>query len=78
MHVVLAVDDTERAKSFYRTAFGWEPHLEWPGEYAELVLSDVDRLGLYPRDGFRRVRGVAARRPAGGDADRHGPVRAHR
>ena len=52
MHVVLAVDDTERAKAFYRTAFGWEPHLEWPGEYAELVLSDVDRLGLYQRDGF--------------------------
>jgi catechol 2,3-dioxygenase-like lactoylglutathione lyase family enzyme len=49
MHVVLAVSDVQRAYDFY--VFGWESHLEWPGEYTELVLSDDNRLGLYRRDG---------------------------
>ena len=58
MHVVLAVEDVERAKRFYDEAFGWQPHLEWPDRYAELVLSDVDRLGLYVRDGFAASAGI--------------------
>jgi catechol 2,3-dioxygenase-like lactoylglutathione lyase family enzyme len=59
MHVVLAVEDVERSKRFYDEAFGWKPHLEWPDRYAELVLSDVDRLGLYVRDGFAASAGIA-------------------
>jgi catechol 2,3-dioxygenase-like lactoylglutathione lyase family enzyme len=58
MHVVLAVSDVDRAKGFYREVFGWEPHLEWEGEYAELVLSDVDRLGLYRREGWSESAGA--------------------
>jgi catechol 2,3-dioxygenase-like lactoylglutathione lyase family enzyme len=58
MHVVLAVTDVDRAYAFYREVFGWESHLEWPGEYTELVLSDDDRLGLYRRDGWARSAGA--------------------
>ena len=58
MHVVLAVGDVERAYAFYRRAFGWESHLEWPGEYTELVLSEDDRLGLYRRDGWAESAGA--------------------
>lgn len=58
MHVVLAVEDVDRAYDFYRAAFGWESHLEWPGEYVELVLPDNDRLGLYRRDGYADTAGA--------------------
>jgi catechol 2,3-dioxygenase-like lactoylglutathione lyase family enzyme len=58
MHVVLAVSDVQRAYDFYREVFGWESHLEWPGEYTELVLSDDDRLGLYRRDGWAESAGA--------------------
>jgi catechol 2,3-dioxygenase-like lactoylglutathione lyase family enzyme len=58
MHVVLAVSDVERAYAFYREVFGWESHLEWPGEYTELVLSRDDRLGLYRRDGWAESAGA--------------------
>ena len=58
MHVVLAVSDVDRAYAFYREVFGWESHLEWPGEYTELVLSEDDRLGLYRRDGWAESAGA--------------------
>ena len=58
MHVVLAVSDVERAYAFYREIFGWESHLEWAGEYTELVLSEDDRLGLYRRDGWAESAGA--------------------
>ena len=58
MHVVLAVADVDRAYAFYREVFGWESHLEWRGEYPELVLSDSDRLGLYRRDGWAETAGA--------------------
>ena len=58
MHVVFAVEDVDVSKRFYDEAFGWKPHLEWEGRYAELVLSDVDRLGLYVRDGFAASAGI--------------------
>jgi catechol 2,3-dioxygenase-like lactoylglutathione lyase family enzyme len=58
MHVVLAVADVDRAYAFYRDVFGWESHLEWPGEYTELVLSEDDRLGLYRRDGWAETAGA--------------------
>ena len=58
MHLVLAVSDVERAKQFYGDAFGWKPHLEWPGEYAELELPDNDWLGLYREDGFAESAGA--------------------
>jgi catechol 2,3-dioxygenase-like lactoylglutathione lyase family enzyme len=58
MHVVLAVTDVERAYAFYREVFGWESHLEWPGEYTELMLSEEDRLGLYRRDGWAESAGA--------------------
>jgi predicted enzyme related to lactoylglutathione lyase len=52
MHLVLAVSDVDRSYDFYRQVFGWTSHIEWPGEYTELVVSDEDRLGLYRRDGY--------------------------
>ena len=58
MHVVLAVSDVDRAHAFYREVFGWESHLEWSGEYTELVLSEDDRLGLYRRDGWAETAGA--------------------
>jgi len=58
MHVVLAVSDVGRAYAFYSGIFGWESHLEWPGEYTELVLSEDDRLGLYRRDGWAESAGA--------------------
>jgi catechol 2,3-dioxygenase-like lactoylglutathione lyase family enzyme len=58
MHVVLAVADVDRAYAFYRDVFGWESHLEWPGEYTELVLSEDDRLGLYRRDAWAETAGA--------------------
>jgi catechol 2,3-dioxygenase-like lactoylglutathione lyase family enzyme len=58
MHVVLAVSNVGRSYDFYREVFGWESHLEWPGEYAELVVTDEDRLGLYRRDGYAETAGA--------------------
>jgi catechol 2,3-dioxygenase-like lactoylglutathione lyase family enzyme len=58
MHLVLSVSDVDRAKEFYGEAFGWEPHLEWPGEYAELQLPDNDWLGLYREDGYAASAGT--------------------
>jgi predicted enzyme related to lactoylglutathione lyase len=58
MHLVLAVADVDRAHAFYREVFGWTSHLEWPGEYTELVVSDEDRLGLYRRDGYAESAGA--------------------
>ena len=58
MHLVFAVSDVDRAYAFYREVFGWASHLDWPGEYHELVVSDVDRLGLYRRDGWARSAGA--------------------
>jgi catechol 2,3-dioxygenase-like lactoylglutathione lyase family enzyme len=58
MHLVIAVADVERAYEFYRAVFGWTSHLEWPGEYTELVVSDEDRLGLYRRDGWAVTAGA--------------------
>jgi predicted enzyme related to lactoylglutathione lyase len=58
MHLVLAVADVDRAHAFYREVFGWTSHLEWPGEYTELVVSNEDRLGLYRRDGYAESAGA--------------------
>jgi predicted enzyme related to lactoylglutathione lyase len=58
VHLVLAVSDVDRAKQFYGEAFGWKPHLEWPGEYAELELPDQDWLGLYKEDGYAETAGA--------------------
>jgi predicted enzyme related to lactoylglutathione lyase len=58
MHLVLAVAEVDRAHAFYREVFGWTSHLEWPGEYTELVVSDEDRLGLYRRDGYAESAGA--------------------
>ena len=58
MHVVFAVADVDRSYAFYREVFGWDSHLEWPGEYTELVLSGDDRLGLYRRDGWAETAGA--------------------
>lgn len=58
MHLVFAVVDVDRSYEFYREVFGWTSHLDWPGEYEELVVSEVDRLGLYRRDGWASSAGA--------------------
>jgi len=58
MHLVLAVADVDRAYDFYRSAFGWEHHLQWPGEYVELELPEGDWLGLYHREGYAETAGA--------------------
>lgn len=58
MHLVLAVSDVDRSYDFYRSVFGWSSHLEWPGEYTELVVTKDDRLGLYRRDGWAETAGA--------------------
>jgi catechol 2,3-dioxygenase-like lactoylglutathione lyase family enzyme len=58
MHLVFAVSDVDRAYDFYRGVFGWTSHIEWPGEYTELVVSEDDRLGLYRRDGYAATAGA--------------------
>lgn len=58
MHLVFAVSDVDRAYQFYRGVFGWTSHLEWPGEYTELVVTEEDRLGLYRRDGYAESTGA--------------------
>jgi predicted enzyme related to lactoylglutathione lyase len=58
MHLVLSVSDVDRAKAFYGEAFGWQPHLESPGEYAELQLPDNDWLGLYREDRYAASAGT--------------------
>ena len=55
---MLAVSDVDRSYAFYREVFGWESHLEWTGEYTELVVSGEDRLGLYRRDGWAESAGA--------------------
>ncbi len=55
---MLAVSDVDRSYAFYREVFGWESHLEWAGEYTELVVSGEDRLGLYRRDGWAESAGA--------------------
>jgi catechol 2,3-dioxygenase-like lactoylglutathione lyase family enzyme len=58
VHLVLAVSDVDRSYDFYRGVFGWNSHLEWPGDYVELVVSDDDRLGLYRREGYAESAGA--------------------
>jgi predicted enzyme related to lactoylglutathione lyase len=58
MHLVFAVSDVDRAYDFYRDVFGWTSHIEWPGEYTELIVSEEDRLGLYQRDGYAESAGA--------------------
>lgn len=66
MHVVLAVSDVDRAYRFYRDAFGWTSHLEWPGSYVELELPNDDWLGLYRRDGYESTAGGTLAPPPNG------------
>lgn len=67
MHLVLAVEDVDRAYDFYRSAFGWEQHLEFPGAYVELELPKGDWLGLYRREGFEESAGGRLAPPANGN-----------
>ena len=58
MHIVFAVADVNRARTFYERAFGWTVHLAWPDTYAEFSLPDNDWLGVYRRDGFSESAGA--------------------
>jgi len=58
VHLVFAVSDVDRAYAFYREVFGWTSHIEWPGEYTELVVSGEDRLGLCRRDVYAKIAGA--------------------
>lgn len=62
---ILAVEDLDRAKRFYREAFDWTRTVDVP-VYAEFTLPGGMRLGLYEREGFgRNTNQVPARIPAG-------------
>ena len=63
---MLAVSDVDRSKAFYGAVFDAEPHLEWPGSYAELPLPNDDWLGLYRRDGFASEAGARVAEPPEG------------
>jgi len=49
--VILAVADLPRARTFYRSAFGWPADVDDP-VYLEFRLPEGMRLGLYARDAF--------------------------
>lgn len=55
--VVLACADVERAKAFYREAFGWSAAVDIPSIYAELLVSPEARVALYDRAYYERNTG---------------------
>jgi len=55
--VVLAVSELARATRFYREAFDWPQTVDAP-VYAELLMTDGRRLGLYVAAGYGRNTGV--------------------
>jgi catechol 2,3-dioxygenase-like lactoylglutathione lyase family enzyme len=55
--IILAVRDVSRATRFYREAFGWTQTVDVP-VYAEFMLPDNLRLGLYERASFGANTGV--------------------
>lgn len=55
--IVLAVHDLARATRFYREVFGWPQTVDAP-VYAELLMPDGRRLGLYVAAGYGRNTGV--------------------
>ncbi len=56
--VVLAVRDLRRMTAFYRAAFDWPQAVDVP-VYAELIMPNGQRLGLYAEEGFAVNTGVA-------------------
>lgn len=62
---ILAVNDLERSRTFYNSAFGWPLRVDVP-VYVEYALPGGQGLGLYRREGFARNTGLApAAVPAG-------------
>lgn len=53
---ILAVDDLQRAATFYREAFAWPVRVDVP-VYVELALPDGRGLGVYQREAFARNTG---------------------
>ncbi|MFO0624382.1 MAG: VOC family protein [Polyangiales bacterium] len=60
--VVLAVHDLARATRFYREIFGWPQTVDAP-VYAELLMPDGRRLGLYVADAYGRNTGISPTLP---------------
>jgi len=56
--VILAVEDLQRAATFYNRLFAWPHQVDSPS-YIELLLPEGMRLGLYDRHGFARNTGQA-------------------
>lgn len=60
VQVIFAVSDLRRSLEFYEGAFGW-PRNEWIDytNYVELLSPDGGSLGLFERDGFTELVGMA-------------------
>lgn len=51
VHFELPYDDSQRAATFYQTAFGWQPQMLGPemGDYVLVSTSEVDEKTHFPK-----------------------------
>ncbi len=63
-------------RTFYREAFGW-PQVVDVSSYAEFVMPNGQRLGLYHHEGFALNTGLPAVIPAAGETTTHAELYFH-
>ncbi len=56
--VTVATRDLDAARTFYRDAFGWSPHLDVPGEIVFYQVAPGLLLGFFDTASFDRDLGV--------------------
>ncbi|AEA27976.1 VOC family protein [Pseudonocardia dioxanivorans] len=71
--VTLATPDLDAARAFYRDAFGWEPHLDVPGEIVFYQVAPGLLVGFFDAASFDRDLGL----PAGSTSGVSGMTLAH-
>lgn len=57
--VTVATSDLDAARTFYRDAFGWDPHLDVPDEIVFYQVAAGLLLGFFEAGSFDRDLGVA-------------------